>query len=111
MRKLIFLSVVVFPFVTYGANIWTLTTSLSRVLGRVVPIIIGFALVVFLWGILKYIWSGSDEKQRIESRQFMLWGIIGLAVMVSVWALVGIIARLSGTGIPTGIVPQLPPRQ
>lgn len=46
------------------------------------------ATLVFLWGILKYITAGGDAAKIAEARSYILWGIIGLAVMASVWAII-----------------------
>ena len=100
-----------FPLIASANDIGLLVDSLKGVLGLIVPIIIGFALIAFLWGIVKYMWGASDEKQREESKMFMLWGIIGLFVMVSVWGLVAIIANLTGNHIPSGFAPSLPNKQ
>ena len=50
---------------------------------------------MFLWGVLKYVLNASDDA-KAEGKQFMLWGIIALFVMVSVWGLVNLISRSVG---------------
>jgi hypothetical protein len=57
----------------------------------ILPFIVSIALVAFLWGVKNYVASGGDEKKVGEGRDMMVYGIIGLAVMVSVWGLVGIV--------------------
>lgn len=72
---------------------------------QIVPILVGFALVIFLWGIFKFIKNGGDEKAREEGKQIMLWGVIGLFVMLCVWGFVAILAHtLLGGNI---VIPQL----
>ena len=46
------------------------------------------ALAYFIAGVLKYVRKGADEKERINGRNMMIYGIIALFVMVSVWGLV-----------------------
>lgn len=57
----------------------------------VIPLIFTFAVVMFIWGVVRYVINSSDEAQREQGRQFMLWGIIALTVMISVWGLVNIL--------------------
>ena len=64
----------------------------NQLINRLIPFIITLALLVFLWGILKYVFS-SDAEGRGEAKGYMIWGIIGLFVMVSVWGLVNILVR------------------
>jgi len=71
-------------------------------LGNLVLLIIGIALLIFLWGLLTYIMNSGDESKRKESLQYILYGLIGLFVMVAVW---GLVSLLSGfidepVGIP-----------
>ena len=79
----------------------------------VIPLIIGLAVVYFLWGVLKYVTAGGDEESKGAGRDMMIYGIIALFVMVSVWGLVGV---LKGTfnlseGTPTGTeIPSIPRR-
>ncbi|MEN9647924.1 MAG: hypothetical protein RLY57_728 [Candidatus Parcubacteria bacterium] len=72
----------------------------------IVPLIMSLALLAFLWGVLQYIRKGGDPGEREQGRQFMLWGVIGLAVMASVWGLVRILTNT--IGVPVGI-PSLDP--
>ena len=52
---------------------------------------VALATLVFLWGIIQYVIAQGDEKKLQESRQYMIYGIIGLAVMISVWGIVNIV--------------------
>ncbi len=67
-----------------------------------VGFIIGLALLYFLWGLSKFVLNSGDEGAVKEAKQMMVWGVIALFVMVSVWGLVNI---LTGTffagGLPT----------
>jgi len=110
MKKLISLFVISLPIVTYAySDLGQLVGALNGALSATVPLLLSLATLVFLWGIVKYIWSGDDEKQRTESRSFMLWGIVGLTVMVSVWALVSLLANFFSIPIP--FAPSLPSPQ
>jgi len=46
------------------------------------------SLLVFIWGIAKFIWASGDEKKLEEGKRLMFWGIIALFVMVSVWSII-----------------------
>lgn len=45
------------------------------------------ATLLFIWGAFKYLWSADDAAARQAGAQHMLWGIIGLVVMSSAFAL------------------------
>ncbi len=88
-------------------------TSLSNIINRLIPLIIGAAVLVFLWGVLKYVISGDDAEKRADARWFMVWGVVALFVMVSVWGLVRILQNTLGVGSNTGApgFPQVPGSQ
>lgn len=70
----------------------------------VVPFIFALTIAVFFWGMMKFI-STQDAGEREQGKQFMLWSIIAIAVMFSVWGLVHIFNQTFGV---SDIVPQLP---
>lgn len=62
-----------------------------------VPVIFALAFAVFVWGVVKYFFlHGGEEKQREEGKQFVLWGILGMAVLFSVWGFVNIVLSTLG---------------
>ncbi|MBI5005357.1 MAG: hypothetical protein HZC03_02025 [Candidatus Lloydbacteria bacterium] len=64
----------------------------NNILSPLIPILTTLALIAFFWGVAKYVIQGAhDEKSREQGKQIMLWGIIGLFVMVSVWGLVTVV--------------------
>ena len=65
----------------------------STILNPLVGLLIGVALVVFLWGIVKYISSGADSTKRKEGAALVFYGVIGLFVMISVWGLVSFLTN------------------
>lgn len=69
-------------------------TIISAVLNPLIALFIGAAVVYFLWGVLKYVRQSGDEKAREEGRKMIVYGLIAIFVMVSVWGLVNV---LSGT--------------
>jgi hypothetical protein len=73
----------------------------------VLPTMVTLAVVVFIIGVIKYIINADEAAKREEGRKFMIYGIIALFVMVSVWGLVGIIQGTFGLGTSI-FIPQLP---
>lgn len=74
----------------------------------VIPLIFAVATVMFVWGVVQFfIINANEEAKRAQGKQFMIWGIIALAVMLSVWGLVGIFGSTFGIG--TSFLPQITP--
>lgn len=63
----------------------------------IIPVIFALAFAAFVWGVVKYFFiHGSEENSREEGRNFILWGLIGMAVMFSVWGFVNIMLSTLG---------------
>src|SRR3989344_2322592 len=72
------------------------------------PVITGLALMVFFWGLAKFIFRvGGDENAVEGGKRLMIWGLIALFVMISVW---GIIRFMQNALLlaPGGSSPSLP---
>ena len=63
------------------------------VLSPVGYLLIALAVVFFLVGIVRFMFSAGDVEKRKEGRTMMIYGIIGLFVMVSVWGLVSLLSN------------------
>jgi len=66
------------------------------IVNPVVYLIVGFAVVYFLWGVAKYILHSDDAKSREEGRSMMIYGIIAIFVMISMWGLVNLLDATFG---------------
>jgi hypothetical protein len=61
-------------------------------IAKLASVVIGFAVLVLLWNLTKYVISDEDKK-RNDAKQVIIYGIITLFVMVAVWGLVTLFAR------------------
>jgi hypothetical protein len=48
------------------------------------------SLLVFLWGIVEYIKKADNDTERKKGKDHILWGIIGMAIMVSAEIIINI---------------------
>jgi hypothetical protein len=89
-------SAIAFPFVTHADGKWCAGSDCSfalfvewaigSIFRPVIPVIVSLTVAYFLWGTTQYIMYGDDPNKRSEGRKKMIWGIIGLSVMMSFWA-------------------------
>jgi hypothetical protein len=87
------------------SGLYALLAQVSDFTTRLIPYVISLTVLFFLWGIFKLVFSSKDSEARAEARGYIIWGIIGLAVMVSVWGLVNL---LTSTFSLNQNVPQAP---
>lgn len=65
-----------------------LITSIGNIIEILIPLSVGVAFLVFFWGLATYIYKSADVQGKDEGRNKMIWGLVALFVMVSVWGLV-----------------------
>ena len=98
--------VLVLPAVTFAqSGLFDILGRIRGLINALVPLIIGLAVLYFLWGVLQYVTAKDSDKQK-EATSTMVMGVIVLFVMVSVWGLVSLLQDTfdvdSGTA-PTNI--------
>lgn len=76
------------------------------ILDPLVGFLIAVGVIIFLIGVVKYIKSGDNEDERKKGREFMIYGIIGLFVMVSIWGLVALLIDTFGI-YPDKTIPEI----
>jgi hypothetical protein len=89
MKKLLYLGFLILPLSAFAADAQSLEGIIDQLIGIInslVPLLFGFALIGFMWGVVKYIASGNAEKIK-EARKFIIFSIVAIAVMMSVWSI------------------------
>lgn len=75
------------------------------IVNPLIILLIGVALVVFFWGIFQFVANSSSDEAREKGKKNMLWGIIGMFIMVSVFGIINIILGTFGIESPTEFIP------
>ena len=107
-------ALVFMPAVTHAdapdlSYIQSLIVSIQELVAMLIPLVIALGLLVFIWGLVQFILASGNEEAKDVGKRRMVWGIITLFVIVSVWGLVGLLNQI--TGIEQGmdvILPRLP---
>jgi hypothetical protein len=74
----------------------------------VIYLLVSLAVIYIVWNIVQYfIKGGEDEGSRKKSGMNVLWGIIGLFIIVSIWGLVNILVGTFRTNNVTQPIPNL----
>lgn len=73
------------------------------------PVFVALALLVFFKGLIAFIAKSGDAKNHAEGRSLMIWGLVALFVMVSVFGILRFARTDIGFRNPFGdILPLLP---
>lgn len=76
-------------------NLNQLLNGINRfILNPLIGLLFFVALLVFMWGIFRFIGNAGSEDARETGKRNIMWGIAGMFIMISVY---GIIRLLLGT--------------
>jgi len=92
-------------------TLFGLLAKISILVGAAIPTIMALTVLVIVWGVFRYIASGDEEEKREEGKKFVIYGIVGLFIMVSIWGLVNILKgtlHLSQTPANIPALPDIP---
>ncbi len=108
MKKLTFtVALFALPLVASAQTLQPLMTlmgAIGRLVAMLIPILITVALIVFFFGLIKYI--RSSGKGHAEGKNIMIAGLVSLFVMVSVWGIISL--AQSALGVPANAPVQSP---
>ena len=79
--------------------------TLSGNLNKLIPLLVLVATVLFLFGVVRYIAAAGDEEKTKEARRLIIYGIIGLAIIIAVWGLVAVVIDFI---FNTNTIPNIP---
>lgn len=95
-------------------NLEEAITSLTNVINFLIPFFVGLAVLVFIYGLIKYVLNAGDAAARVEARGYIIYGIIGIAVMLGVFGLVRLVTGTFGLDDETQLrndeIPSIEPR-
>lgn len=112
-KKIILISIFVSTALILPFLVFAVTPGIDDIINqiidildsRVIPTLLVLATLVFIWGVIQYIIAGTSEQRKKEGRSLIIWGLIGLLVIVAMWGFVKIIGttfNVPNQGIPFG---------
>jgi len=73
-------------------NFKSIVICLSSLINTAVPIIIALTVLFIVWNVFKLIRSGDGENLK-GIKDIIMWGVIGLFCMLSIWGFVAILSN------------------
>ena len=70
---------------------------------KLIPLLGVIALLVFVLGVGRFIKSTQNEKEIEKTKNLLIWGVVGLFVLFTIWGIVTFIRAEFGFGGEVGI--------
>ncbi len=75
-----------------SANASSILTTISGILNFIIPMLITFAIILFIYGVIQYV-VAKEDASKDKGRSYMIYSIIGLFAIVAVWGLVQVLVN------------------
>src|SRR3989344_2974168 len=67
-----------------------------------IVVLFSFGLLVFVFGLVEFMLDLSKGSDTAKGKSHMLWGIVGMLIMVSVFGIIRLISDTFGFGVGAG---------
>lgn len=86
------------PFLAFAETLDGILNTVGNLVDAATPIVVALALVYFFWGLGNFILGSSDSDKRKQAIEIMIYGIIALFIMVSIWGIVNVLQSTFNVG-------------
>ena len=109
MKGFIITGLLFVPVVSFAATINEIIINFQRLVATATPIVVALAVLFFFWGLALFILNAGDEEKRSKGRSIMIWGVIAIFVIFTVFGLVNVLSETfdieeGGTRTPPSIL-------
>ncbi len=73
----------------------------EQIINPLIVLLFAFALAYFIYGITEFLMKIENEEERTKGKQHMLWAVIGMFIMVSVWGILEAVLGTFGVSAPS----------
>ena len=73
-----------------GATSNLISKFVTFIVDPAILVIFAAGFFLFLWGLVQFLWN-LEEGANSDGKQHMLWGIVGMLIMVSVYGIITLI--------------------
>lgn len=91
-----------FDYIAYAKSFDAIVFDINRtILNPLIQFAFVVAFVIFIWGLAEFIRGANNPEARKKGQDHMLWGTVGLVIMVGVYGIILILVNTFGLGRAT----------
>jgi len=79
------------PVASISGGLTTVGPALMKIFNILFPILLIIGVFIITLGIFRFIANAGDEDERRIGRMKLMWGVVSIFLMLSVWGLVNIL--------------------
>lgn len=63
----------------------------AQIINPLIALLFALAVIYFLYGVFEFIRNQDNEEKKTTGKAHMIWGVVGIAIMLGVWGILNII--------------------
>lgn len=79
------------PNIAYASVDSFLTNVNKEIINPFISLLFALAVAYFLWGVFEFIASQDNDEKKTAGKSRMLWGVVGITIMMGVFTFMNII--------------------
>lgn len=81
------------------ASVDTFVSHVNKlIINPLIILLFALAVIYFMYGVFQFVANSEDEEKRTTGKSHMLWGIIGIVVMMGVFTILNVIMATFNIG-------------
>jgi hypothetical protein len=96
------------PTIQGGTGLDDIIAWFIGLLDLAVPVLVAIAVIYFIFNVIKFVVAKGGEDSK-AAKDHMIWGLIGLFVILAFWGIIALISNTLGVGLGgnpgSGIIP------
>ncbi|PCI20192.1 hypothetical protein COB64_02680 [Candidatus Wolfebacteria bacterium] len=90
------------------ADVGSLVRAINKtIINPLILLLFAAAVVYFIYGVVMFLINADNDEKRATGKSHMLWGIVGMTIMIAVFGIMRVIIAsfgIEGINIQTGEV-------
>jgi uncharacterized membrane protein YidH (DUF202 family) len=96
----------------HAATVGTIVANINRlIINPMIILLFVLAGLMFVWGLVEFLMASQQGEVSETGKQHMIWGTIGIVIMVSVFGIMNLIIGTLGLTGPGGKSIEIPKQQ
>ncbi|MBI5045841.1 MAG: hypothetical protein HZC14_02465 [Candidatus Niyogibacteria bacterium] len=88
---------ILYTKIAYAASANTLISGIKQsIINPIITFFMVAATVVFIWGVVEMIMGAENEAARTTGKQHIIWGLLGLFIMIAAGAIISTVCLFFG---------------
>ncbi|MEK7471409.1 MAG: hypothetical protein AAB623_02050 [Patescibacteria group bacterium] len=68
----------------------------NMIINPIIGLLFALAVVYFLYGVFEFLSNQENEEKKTTGKSHMMWGIVGITIMMGVWTILSIVLNTLG---------------